>query len=413
MEDLSSNELFQQHHARAVSGEDLEVLGKRASAGWSDGKYESLNDAVVETVKHAGLSPEQVRRVVEFTNTNAFLQEFRKEGGSKYVDFGSPGPADPRAILQDLNDGGGGSVFDPGTGDYHQPPDERKTASDDSVLAQAFSALDVGLPEHNPLGEVLELRDKLASAVDNYRAEIGGCEYMVDELRGRLFHTVKQAALSGHSLGEIANIWERYAPDPEYVKLAFDMIVDGLVDNGVFFSTRELVESLQKTASESPTPNPAHPLVVDFGDFCSVVEKLAQIREDHVAVKKGYDDLTLFLKSANTVTEAATAVAKAAPHPYGLAGKAVDLTKRVAGGAEHYGTRFGNAVIGAEHGKHVGTAAKWTALAAPVVAGHEVYRRTVKHSPLKSGVLAAVPGTQEYNNKEYQLMSQAQGMPQY
>lgn len=399
MEDLSSNELFQQHHARAVSGEDLEVLGKRASAGWSDGKYESLSDAVVDTVKHAGLSPEQVRRVVEFTNTDAFLREFRKEGSSKYVDFGAHGPADPRAILQDLNDGGGGSVFDPGTGDYRQPPDERKTASDDSALATAFSADDVALPEHNPLGEVITLRDKLASAVDNYSVELMTCENMLGDLQGRLFHSVKQAALSGHSLGEVVNIWERFAPDPEYVKIAFDLVVDRLVDNGVFFSTEAMVESLQKTASESPTPNPSHPLVLDFVDFCSVVEKTAQIREDYAEVKKGFDELSLFLKKAE--------------HPGGMLGKGMSLIHAGADKAKQYGTSAGTALLGAEKGKYVGSAAKGLAYAAPALAAHEVYRGTVKHSPIKSRVLAAVPGTQEYNQREYQLAAQAQGMPQY
>jgi hypothetical protein len=222
--------------------------------------------------------------------------------------------------------------------------------------------------------------------------------------------------LSGHSLGEVANIWERYAPDPEYVKIAFDMIVDGLVDNGVFFSTHELVESLQKTASESPTPNPAHPLVVDFGDFCSVVEKLAQIREDHAAVKKGYDDLTLFLKSASAATQAAGAVgagAKAARHPQGFLGRAVDAVKHVANKADEHGSRIGKAIIGDEHGGALGTAARYGVYAAPVLGANEVYRHTLKHSPLKRSIAGAVPGTQEYNNKEYQLMAQAQGVPQY
>lgn len=397
MEDLSSNELFQQHHARAVSGEDLEVMGKRASACWSDGKYESLNDAVVATVKHAGLSPEQVRRVVEFTNTDAFLREFRKEGSSKYVDFGSPGPADPRAVLQDLNDGGGGSVFDPGTGDYHQPPDERKTASDDSALAAAFSSQDVALPEHNPLGEVLELRDKLASAVSNYSAEIGACEHMVSDLQARLFHSVKQAALSGHSLGEVANIWERFAPDDSYVKLAFDLMVDGLVESGVFFSTEALVESLQKTASFAPTPNPKHPLVVDFLDFCSVVEKLAQLTEDRTAVSKGFNELSSFVKSAGE----------------GLLGKGFDALKTTAGHADRLGTSVGNVLLGEGKGKYVGSVAKGLTYAAPAVGAHEVYRGTLKHSPIKNRVLASVPGTQEYNQREYQLAANAQGIPQY
>lgn len=105
----------QQRQARPVSGGELEQMGKSAAERWSVGAYPSLHEAVVGTVKCARLSPEQVKRVVEFANTTAYLTEFRKEGmGHKYIDFGEGGPANPSTVLQDLNDGGGGTVFDTG-----------------------------------------------------------------------------------------------------------------------------------------------------------------------------------------------------------------------------------------------------------------------------------------------------------
>jgi hypothetical protein len=127
MQDLPAVTLLQQSHAIPKSGEELEVLGKAASKKFVSGQSGTLNEAVVETVKHAGLSPEQVKRVIEFANTNAFLSDFHKEGGAhKYVEFHG-GPADPAEVLRDLNDGGGGNVFDRGLADYsHDPP---KTAS--------------------------------------------------------------------------------------------------------------------------------------------------------------------------------------------------------------------------------------------------------------------------------------------
>src|SRR5208282_6747332 len=116
MADLHTQGLLQQAHAHRVSGEHLEVLGKQASSRWSSGESKTLSDAVVETVKTAGLSPEQVKRVCEFANTEAYLTEFKKEGSAhKFIDFGS-GPADPSTVIKDLNDGGGGTVFDDG---YH------------------------------------------------------------------------------------------------------------------------------------------------------------------------------------------------------------------------------------------------------------------------------------------------------
>ena len=129
MHDLPSQTLLQQANARPVSGEELEVFGKAAASRFMCGDADSLNDAVVETVKQAALSPEQVRRVIEFANTAAYLQEFKKEGAThKYIHFDG-GPASPTEVLKDLNDGGGGTVFDRGSADYFQPPPNTKTAA--------------------------------------------------------------------------------------------------------------------------------------------------------------------------------------------------------------------------------------------------------------------------------------------
>lgn len=137
MYDLPAALRLQQSHAKTKTGEELEVLGKYAAQQFVEGRYDTLNEAVVGSVKHAGLSPEQVKRVCEFANHGAFNAEFRKEGEQhKYVDFHG-GVADPSAVLKDLNDGGGGTVFDDGLGDFHAPPPQRKTAS----VSRNFSAL--------------------------------------------------------------------------------------------------------------------------------------------------------------------------------------------------------------------------------------------------------------------------------
>jgi hypothetical protein len=129
MSDLPSTVLLQQSHAPPKTGEELEVLGKHAACKFMCGECADLTAAVVETVKSAGLSPEQVKRVVEFANTNAYLEQFKKMGsGHKYVDFPG-GPASPGEVIKDLNDGGGGTVFDSGLGDYKGPPVKTSSAN--------------------------------------------------------------------------------------------------------------------------------------------------------------------------------------------------------------------------------------------------------------------------------------------
>ena len=57
MHDLPFQSLLQQSHSRPVSGEELETFGKKAADLYSKGEGD-LTQAVVETIKHAGLSPE-------------------------------------------------------------------------------------------------------------------------------------------------------------------------------------------------------------------------------------------------------------------------------------------------------------------------------------------------------------------
>lgn len=407
--DLPTHGLLQQMSAKAVSGEHLEVLGKKASALWAEGRCKTLNDAVVETVKHAGLSPEQVKRVIEFTNTDAYLNEFRKEGsGHKVVDFGAGGPASPAVVLQDLNDGGGGSVFDPGTGDYRHPPREKtameKTAAVSDHVEEAFAAMfgatDPALPNAEPFAHTIELRDKLAGAYDQATSQLTTLENMFDDLRGRNFYNVKQASLSGTALSEIAEIWQRYAPSEEHVKVAFSLLVEPLIENGVFASGEAVAASLQKVAQVGVV-NEEHPLVADFKDFCETLSKLAEIRETQLHVGEGLAQVNHFLKSASSDKGLLQKGLTALDHAGGIAGKA--------------GERAGDVLLGAGKGKAVGQAARLgTKYVLPALGAHEVYRRTLKHNPTfqaaKQTALGAIPGTEEYNQKEYELALRGQGM---
>lgn len=404
MSDLPSQGLMQQMNARSVSGEHLEVLGKRAAAQWSEGRSSSLNEAVVSTVKTAGLSAEQVKRVVEFTNTAAYLTEFQKEGSKhRVVDFGSSGPASSSVVLQDLNDGGGGTVFDAGDGDYRMPP-KTKTASawEETAFEQMFGGGDAAYPEENPLGEAIDLRDKLASAYEQSTSILTGLETAFHDLRDRLFQHVKQASLSGHALSEVLEIWSGVAPTEEHVKVAFSSIMNELVDNEVFPSHEALAASLVKHAAVGVV-SPSHPLVADFKEFCEVTTKLAETRADQQEYGEGAAQLTAFL-SKQASNE-------------GLieqAGNAIDRASRYAGrGAEWAGTKLLGEGQGA---KRLGTATRLgVKYVAPALAANEVYRRTLKHNPtfnqVKSTVVGAVPGTDAYQQKELELQMREQGYP--
>jgi len=365
MSDLPSHGLFQQSHARPKTGEELEVLGKMASSKWLGGRAKTLNDAVVETVKHAGLAPEHVKRVCEFANTDAFLKEFKKESGVGHhvVDF-QGGPADPSEVLKDLNDGGGGSVYDPGTSDYHMPPSEKRASAslrEEAVLAQTFG-FDYGIPLEDPLSDVTDLRDKLAGAYEHLSSQLSGLEIMYEDTAEILYQTVKQAALHGSSLGDIAQVLEVGAPDAKFLKIAFEQMTPRLLKEGVYRDIQEALVSMDKTASRVVV-NRQHPLVTAISEFAQCLDKLAHTRMAAQEVNVAQAQATAFLKSADSK------------------GVLVHAGKHVMDAAEHAAPHIG---------KHVGRAMEFTLGSGVGEAARKGVETGVKYLPHALAAGAAV-----------------------
>lgn len=389
MSDLPQNGLLQQQHARPVSGEHLEVLGKQASSKWSSGECPTLNDAVVETVKHAGLSPEQVKRVVEFANTDAYLREFKKEGSDhKYIDFGTPGPANASDVLKDLNDGGGGSVFDRGTLDYDGPPPEKTAASAiaERHFTEVFSAPEAPMLQADPFREVMDLKDKLAGAYNNLGSEIETLELQYADVADRMYGEVKQAALNGVTLGQVLQAWSSVAPTADFAKVAFQLFTPRLLREQVFGSAGELTGSMAKTASESSMVNEAHPLVLGFKEYCETLQKLAEFRSTREDVRGHVANLTAFLKQADGVIPAVWNAAKGVSR---ATGKGVGGAVKALSGSEQAGDLTEGAIAHAPH-------------LAALLAANEA-KLHLEGSPAFHHVMSVVPGTQEHEMHKMQV----------
>jgi hypothetical protein len=373
------------------------VLGKQAAAHWNAGEYKTLTDSVTEMVKSAHLSPEQVKRVIEFANTAAFLDEFKKEGNPNRVIEFNGGPADPSEILKDLNDGGGGTVFDSGSSDYNMPPKEgsEKTASahDDNALAALFGDAPMeNLPYENPHGEVIELKDKLAGAADHLQTEISGLEIIFGELGARVYHQVKQASLSGTPLGHTMQAWQEVAPSDDYIKVAFELITPRLLREGVFHSLEAMNTSVDKTASARMV-NTEHELVTEFAEFCQVLTSLAEKRAAREEALQHVGNLMNYLKEASTL------------------GDIYRGAKGVSGRAAESAAPFVSKHVGEGAGKVVGTALKY-APEAVIAAGISEGNTHLKHDPKLAPVRAAgnfalrqIPGTQENRQHKYEVES--------
>jgi hypothetical protein len=385
--DLPSATLLQQAHARPKSGEELELLGKQAASKYGGGGG-TLSESVVEVVKHAGLSPEQVKRVIEFTNTDAFLQEFRKEGAEhKVVEFDG-GPANISDVLKDLNDGGGGTVFDDGHDYSMPPPDTVKTATlnrerlglEETKLAEAFDVAESAYPFANPLRESLDMKDKLAAAFDELGQEINHLELEYMQATDDLYFQVKQAAMGGTELGQILTAWQGVTEDPEFVKAAFSQISRRLLGEGVFTSKDAIGESLIKTASVG-VANPEHPLVQGFSYYCETLSKLASNRSAQTEVGESLDQITTFLHEVTKESSAGKALRDVAVGIHHAAGRAAPGVGKAVGGAAEQAT-------------------KWAPVAAATYVGAKTYKGVSEH-PTTQKALSFVPGTQQSEHRKY------------
>jgi hypothetical protein len=397
MSDLPTQGLLQQLNAKAHGGEYLEVLGKKAAADWSAGQHKSLTAAVTETVKQAQLSPEQVKRVVEFANTSAYLDEFKKESAPHHVVEFQGGPADVSEILKDLNDGGGGSVFDRGTGDYNGPPNEMKVSSskaEEELFALLNKTAAAELPYENPHGEVIELREKLAGASEHLQSQVSGLEILYADLADRTYHQVKQAALSGVSLGEVLQAWESVAPSDEHIKIAFSLLTPRLLRDRVFYDVGQMTASVDKTAGARMV-NPAHPLVGEFGEFCEVVTKLAELRGARREIQGHLAHLSNYLKTAS------------------LAGDVFRGATSLSSGAGRAARPFVEKALGETAGAVAEKTLKYAPHIGLAVAANEG-RRWVKGSPNPvAGALRKaydvtarqIPGTQQHYQREWEIQS--------
>jgi hypothetical protein len=228
----------------------------------------------------------------------------------------------------------------------------------------------------------MELRDKLAAAEDNLGAQVDLLEVLYAELADRLYGNIKQAALLGHSMGEILQAWQSVTPSTEYVKVAFQLFTPRLLREGVFHSHQALGASIEKTGGARMV-NQEHPLVAGFCEYCDTLAKLAELRPTREDLRTSLEQMTSFLKRAGLV----------------------DTVERLHEGSKAIGKKV--APVLSEHfGPGAGRAAEFAGSAAVPLAGiigaNEV-RRKLKHSPTANRVMSVVPGTDAYTQREWEL----------
>lgn len=409
MSDMPKQTLIQQSNARPVSPAHLETLGKTASRRYREQAHETLREAVVEVVKEARLSPEQVRRVVEFANQDAYIKEFEKAGSTRVVHF-EGGPASPNDVLQDLNDGGGGTVFDTGDGDYSLTPKTamQKTAAEESPGGTGyftryeddfwgqFKTAGADIPYANPLQELHEAWHLLTKKAEIAADALTKLEFDFEDASENLYQQVKQATLAGTSLGDVAVAWGAARDaDLSMVKAAFMLVGPRLVQEGVLSSDAQLADSLQKTAHRKGRVNTDHALPQAFREFTDVMGKFAEATQSRDEYQSGADRAAQLLKEAGL------------GGALGAIGRGVTAVSK---GIDSVSKPVAKALVGDEHAdavaKGLARATKLTGVAGgalAVNAGAQQVTERPTARRVRHAVASVVPGTEAYNMRLYRI----------
>ncbi len=226
-----------------VDAEHLEMLGKQA-ARLSETAGITLNDSVVQTIGHEKLSQEQVRRVVEFANVDAFNRKFASTSGHIRTVAVDGGPADPVHVIQSLNNGARPKGVTLESMEYSAPPDFGKVSQVTSTLPERT--------KKGALMEVQKLQSKLSAAHEEVASGMEAAKFVMSEALVDVVDQAKRASLQGATPDEVFSAWHRV--DPELAKVAFDR------------ARLVMKTSSDKTASVRRL-NPEHPVVASFGKF--------------------------------------------------------------------------------------------------------------------------------------------------
>jgi hypothetical protein len=275
--------LLQQQMARPTDPEDLEQFGKKAAALYTTGK--SLTQAVIESVKTAELAPEQLKRVCEFANNEAFLHEFEKGGSLRNVTF-EGGPADPARVIQELNTGASPAVHQVDHLDYAAPTSNYKLAND-ALLEEAFGLskkahVDHNL-HHNPAEDIYDAKVTMEGVRDTLITKIASSAIALETVCGDLCQSVEQS-LQENSYGDVLRAWASYTDDPQMFKLANTTVQEFMKERGIITEV-----GMSKQAG---VVNPDHPLIEQYQVF-------TKMASEHQRLERALDIANEQLKTIN------------------------------------------------------------------------------------------------------------------
>ena len=306
MSDDLSTLLSDGHRYAKISPEMLEVFGKQAANMYLDDGV-ALNEAVVKVASaHDDISPEQVKRIVEFANTATYLalHDKNKTSGAKtsYPQFAL---ADPGRVIQDMSDGARPTVITPVDREYGLQPEKEKISSVDdpreAALAEMFGVTkektaEIDFSKQTAIDEVFAAKDMLVGLRDNLCHSAEQFDLMQKEAEAEFYDRAKRGYLAGGSVGDIFKAVEATGAGQDTINEVLLPVVTGFMKEKV--STAEKMkgelQGLEKLAHR--IVDPFHPMVKAAGTIISCGIEKEKIAAGLEQVDAELERISVFIK---------------------------------------------------------------------------------------------------------------------
>jgi hypothetical protein len=250
----------------------LEVLGKQA-AHYAENSDISLTEAVVHTLGKEKLSSEHIRRVVEFTNIEAFNKKFASLDPSNRIVELEHGPADPAAVIQGLEHRARPRELIHETNDYDSEPMPGYKSSAVNIFIEKTAA--------GAVQDIVNLRYKLASALDEAISSREAARYCMNESLVKLAQVTLGAVRQGATAAEVFGAWAEV--NDETAKVAFSKVRH-------FFTGPQVKVAGRSIASD-------HILVGEFKEFSKQAMDFVVHTQDVSALETELANLNIWLNT--------------------------------------------------------------------------------------------------------------------
>lgn len=264
MGDDLSTFLSGSHHHASISPETLEVMGKQAANLFLNEKVD-LNKAVVKVASaYDAISPEQVKRVVEFANVTTYLalHDKNKTSGAK-VSYPQFHLADPEQVIKNMGVEARPTAPAGVATEYGLMPAKEKVSNDprEEALAELFGAgkekkAEIDFSRDTAINEITSAKDALVALRSSLRGSAEQVDMMFKEASAELYELAKRHVLEGGSVADIVMAAETGVGKEKVSEVLQPVIVGFLREKvmGAEEMKSSLAQSLEKVAHRIVNP---------------------------------------------------------------------------------------------------------------------------------------------------------------